>query len=482
MCGIVGLVAKTTTGMSYHQQELFEEMLVCDSVRGDDSTGVFGVNKTGNVTYLKLASHPFNLLKTSEYISWKQDSWQTGRIAVGHNRKASSGAISNENAHPFAFGPVVLVHNGLVDNFRSLVHHKERTKHNVDVDSHAIALLFARNDPMKVIPEIRGAFVFVWYNASEKKLYMVRNTERPLSLVECDDGIYFCSEKGMLRWLLRRRANNVEIGDFKPGILLSLDENNVWENRSVNVFEKPPIVVPTEYERRPSITVDQDGVMHLPVQQSETRRIPKLIEMKPSESFNIFYGNDEKVELDAKMPWPQIVFSVDDYKMVSDEKIDPPVWKLWGKALDSDTIEVACQFRGTEDECNELAYADYIIGHVSRVAEKLINNKLGQIVYCLYPKKCEVVTTANDMSITIEHLNYLHTQTKCTCGHVEVSTLETEDRVLMRLGFETTITCKWCLANTPECTKVCGSQAGTCDYCVAEKEKEQHEAAKAAAV
>lgn len=463
------------------QQELFEEMLVCDSVRGDDSTGVFGVNKTGNVTYIKLASHPYNLLKTSEYLAWKQDSWHTGRILVGHNRKASTGGVSNENAHPFAFGPIVLVHNGIVDNFRSLVHHKERTKHNVDVDSHAIALLFARNDPIKVIPEIRGAFVFIWYNAAEKKLFFVRNTERPLSLVESEEGIYFASEKGMLRWLLRRRSNNTEIAEFKPGVILSLDENNVWENRPVKVFEKPPVVVPPQYTPREPVVVDNDGVAHLPIQRPSIKFSSKSIEMKPEESFNIHYGNDELVVLD-KLPWPQIVFSVDDYKQVSEDHVSPPVWRLWGKALDSVHTEVICQFRGEEKECEDLSYHSYLTGHVSRVADKIVDKELGQVVYCLYPKKCEIVSTPNNLSITTEHLAYLQQQAKCICGHVDVCTLDKEDRMFMRNGFETSVSCQWCLVDTPECKTMCKAP-GSCTYCIgAEEKKKADEALKNIAV
>jgi len=474
MCGIVGLVTKSTNGCTAFQQELFAEMLVCDAIRGEDSTGIFAVNNSGNVTYIKLASHPFNLLKTSEYLTLKQDSWNSGRILVGHNRKASSGAISNENAHPFAFGPIVLVHNGFIDNFRSLVHHKEREKNNIEVDSHALTSLLARNDPMKIIPELKGAFVIIWYNATEKKLYFVRNTERPFSLVDINDGIYFASEKGMLRWLLHRHQAKAEIAEIKPGVLLSLDENNVWENRPVKLYEKPAVFVPKEYA--PPATNGE--IVYLP---NQIKQVPKTIDMKLEESFNIHYGDDHDVDLTNAPPFPQIVFSVDDYKKVSEDHVNPPVWRLWGKALDSEQIDVYCQFRGTETQCDEYAYQAFLTGHISRVSDRIINNQQGQAVYCLHPKLCEITATSDNFAITTEHLAYLQNKSKCTCGHVEISTMNDEDKVVMRLGFETQITCKWCLVNTPECKELC-KEPGQCQYCVGEKQKEEGEKLKNIAV
>lgn len=41
----------------------------------------------------------------------------TARLAIGHVRQASVGQLSEENSHPFTFGPWLFAHNGTVEGF-----------------------------------------------------------------------------------------------------------------------------------------------------------------------------------------------------------------------------------------------------------------------------------------------------------------------------------------------------------------------------
>ena len=45
MCGIVSLISKRAGGFYNPDTDIFSQMLFADTVRGVDSTGVFGVNK-----------------------------------------------------------------------------------------------------------------------------------------------------------------------------------------------------------------------------------------------------------------------------------------------------------------------------------------------------------------------------------------------------------------------------------------------------
>ena len=69
MCGIVGVISKEPRQLQYSDLSLFNEMLICGSIRGDDSTGVFSVNEHGNVNFLKLATPPYNLIKSVDGLS-----------------------------------------------------------------------------------------------------------------------------------------------------------------------------------------------------------------------------------------------------------------------------------------------------------------------------------------------------------------------------------------------------------------------------
>ena len=55
MCGLVGVTTKLSNGFSYEQVSVFEELLHIDTLRGDDSTGVFLVNGIGNVDIARIS-------------------------------------------------------------------------------------------------------------------------------------------------------------------------------------------------------------------------------------------------------------------------------------------------------------------------------------------------------------------------------------------------------------------------------------------
>ena len=175
-------------------------MLIADMFRGMDSTGVFGVNKHGNLDMLKDASaSPFFLSKKDSGTQFFNNIISDYHIMVGHNRKATMGVIEAGNAHPFIVGDICLVHNG------TLINHKKLA--DTVVDSQAICTHINEHGYKETLKNIEGAYALIWYNANNKTVYFCRNAERPLYLVETQDRIYLASEGKMLDWLLDR--NNI---------------------------------------------------------------------------------------------------------------------------------------------------------------------------------------------------------------------------------------------------------------------------------
>lgn len=199
MCGIVGIIAKRPNqGFNRYHEDLFEELLYADALRGMDSTGVFAVSKKNQLNVLKQAVNPGIFLQTQSFKDFKSDLIPKSHIIVGHNRKATWGDVTSKNAHPFFDKDIVLVHNGYISNHKVL-------DSKVDVDSEAIITALAgEKEPTKAIEKLLGPFAIVWYNRKDQKLYMARNHERELHVIWGDNHIYLASEGEMLKWILSR--------------------------------------------------------------------------------------------------------------------------------------------------------------------------------------------------------------------------------------------------------------------------------------
>src|SRR5687767_11552959 len=130
MCGIVGLISKSGS-FPFYAEDLFTNMLRMDSIRGEDSTGIFGVTKDGNCDIVKGNADGYLFTRTGDYQEFINRMGKHYRIVVGHNRSATTGAVTAENAHPFREKHIVLVHN-------RTIHNKEKLNNEVEVDSHAI--------------------------------------------------------------------------------------------------------------------------------------------------------------------------------------------------------------------------------------------------------------------------------------------------------------------------------------------------------
>lgn len=203
MCGLVGMVSKRSSGFLMPQMEFFTQGLTCDSVRGTDATGVFFIDKKNKGEVLKQAVPAGIFVETDAYSKWKDRAYQSARIMVGHNRWKTVGENSSKNAHPFVEKPIILVHNG---NIRDHKNHDA----NVEVDSHAAAVVLSKNEDVEALKKLDGAIAFIWYNLQTKTLNFFRNSQRPLHIAEDNDGLYFASEEGMLSWLLKRNKINYD--------------------------------------------------------------------------------------------------------------------------------------------------------------------------------------------------------------------------------------------------------------------------------
>ncbi len=107
MCGIVGYVGeREASGVLVHGLQLLE-------YRGYDSAGL-AVLANGDVSVRRSVGKLKNLenLLAVEPLP--------GKSGIGHTRWATHGRPSEANAHPHRAGRVVLIHNGIIENFLEL--------------------------------------------------------------------------------------------------------------------------------------------------------------------------------------------------------------------------------------------------------------------------------------------------------------------------------------------------------------------------
>lgn len=199
MCGIVGVfgrIDKTRIGM-------FEDMLAMDGTRGRDSTGVAIIND--HVTVVKDVWMADRILANKEYRAALK---QKPQCMIGHNRAATLGLIIKDNAHPFRYKHITMVHNGTLKSRWRLPDHKM-----CDTDSEAIARCIADHGIEITWSVIEGAATLVWWNDEEKTLNVLSNNERPFFMqpLKSNDGIVWSSE----RWMLQQAAkwHDVEFED-----------------------------------------------------------------------------------------------------------------------------------------------------------------------------------------------------------------------------------------------------------------------------
>ena len=108
MCGIVGVLGNHEAG------PLLVEALKRLEYRGYDSAGIATINDAGRLDRRRAVGKLVNLADHLVH-----DPLQ-GRAGIGHTRWATHGAPTQANAHPHRSGNVAVVHNGIIENFRSI--------------------------------------------------------------------------------------------------------------------------------------------------------------------------------------------------------------------------------------------------------------------------------------------------------------------------------------------------------------------------
>ncbi|MCE1165316.1 MAG: glutamine--fructose-6-phosphate transaminase (isomerizing) [Bacteroidetes bacterium] len=133
MCGIVGYIGKKNS------LPIIIEGLRRLEYRGYDSAGVSIVTSDKTVISYKKAGKVEEMDKSID-----KDVF-AGNIGIGHTRWATHGVPNDINAHPHSdmFGNIVIVHNGIIENYKQIKNKlsEEGYKFSTDTDTEVLANL-----------------------------------------------------------------------------------------------------------------------------------------------------------------------------------------------------------------------------------------------------------------------------------------------------------------------------------------------------
>ncbi|MBI4369000.1 MAG: glutamine--fructose-6-phosphate transaminase (isomerizing) [Elusimicrobia bacterium] len=167
MCGIVGYLGKKQAA------PLLLDGLKRLEYRGYDSAGICVLTPQGDLDIVRVVGKIAGLEERLRARPLE------GSVALGHSRWATHGRPSEENAHPHTDckGGVVLVHNGIIENYQELKEGLLKRKHKFrsETDTEVLAHLFEEeisrgngasetavvSSVRRVLKQLRGAYSLV---------------------------------------------------------------------------------------------------------------------------------------------------------------------------------------------------------------------------------------------------------------------------------------------------------------------------------
>ncbi len=237
MCGIVGVLG------DHEAAPLLVEALKRLEYRGYDSAGIATVNN-GKLDRRRAVGKLVNLsdLLVHDPLA--------GKAGIGHTRWATHGAPSVTNAHPHQAGPVAVVHNGIIENFRDL--RAELRGHGLDfvtqTDTETVALLTRHymaqgaspvEAARQTIARLEGAFALVFLFEGEEDLLIAARKGSPLA-VGHGDGEMFVGSDAIALAPMTDRITYLEEGDIAIVTRTSLeirDANGELANRAIKTIQ-----------------------------------------------------------------------------------------------------------------------------------------------------------------------------------------------------------------------------------------------------
>src|SRR5215469_4289588 len=266
MCGILGYIGPKKV------VPVVIEGLRKLEYRGYDSAGIAVVNGTGK---LEIRRAPGKLRNLEDAIV---KSPIEGTYGIGHTRWATHGRPTEENAHPHrdCTGQIVVVHNGIIENYLELKEELQKEGHKfvTETDTEIVAHLVEKNSQGGVpleeavrrsLKELRGIYALVFMSARDpQKLVAARMG--PPSVVGLGEGEYFVASD--IPALLQHTRQIFFLADGDVAVL-TLDGVHVTD------LDGKPVLRPAHHVSWDPIMAEKGGYKHF--MQKEIFEQPRAV-------------------------------------------------------------------------------------------------------------------------------------------------------------------------------------------------------------
>lgn len=193
MCGIVGYVGpRPVVPVIIGGLKKLE-------YRGYDSAGLAVVGNRG----VQIRRRPGKLVNLARSL---ENDPITGEYGIGHTRWATHGRPTEENAHPHrdCTGKVVVVHNGIIENYAELKARLQKSSHRfvTDTDTEVIAHLVEsllpgrsfREAVAAALQQLRGSYAVCLLSADHPNMIVAARSGPPLVLGIADGELLVASD------------------------------------------------------------------------------------------------------------------------------------------------------------------------------------------------------------------------------------------------------------------------------------------------
>jgi glutamine---fructose-6-phosphate transaminase (isomerizing) len=257
MCGIVGILGTKPVALD------IVEALRRLEYRGYDSAGVATI-EAGSIERRRA---PGKLRNLEDRL---RESPLSGNSGIGHTRWATHGVPNETNAHPHISGDVVIVHNGIIENFYELKLELEAkgVKFATQTDTEVVAHLLAEQrakgvKPVEAVKQVlgrlRGAFALAIMFKSENDLMIGARNGPPLAIGHGEGQMYLGSDAIALS-PFTNKITYIEDGDW---VVLTRNSYEIFDANN------NPVKRSMSFSQASSMMVDKGNHRHFMAKEIE---------------------------------------------------------------------------------------------------------------------------------------------------------------------------------------------------------------------